>query len=87
MNNKTFSRFEMGKVMSPAECVMLPSCAVVMLLLKLFIIIFHCIGRSVLSDVMSVGVINVDVVHDKRGFFSDQLGLQTIQNTGRRGLT
>jgi hypothetical protein len=54
--------------MSPSECVMLPSCAVVMLLLKLLIRV-NCIRGSVLSDAMSVDVINVDVVHDKRGSF------------------
>jgi hypothetical protein len=73
--------------MSPAECVsvMLPVLSSI-LLLKLLIIV-NCIRGSVLSDAMSVGVINVDVVHDKRGFFPDQLGLQTMQNIGRRGLT
>jgi hypothetical protein len=47
---------------------MLPSCALVMLLLKLFIIVNY-IGGSVLSKTMSVGVINVHVVHYKRGSF------------------
>jgi hypothetical protein len=55
--------------MSPSErVVMLPSCAVVMLLLKLWIIV-NCIGGSVLSDGMSVDVINIEVVQDKRGSF------------------
>jgi hypothetical protein len=70
--------------MSPSESY--ASCAVFMLLLKLLIVV-NCIGGSVLSDAMSVGAINVEVVHDKRGFVPDQLGLQIIQNIGRRGLT
>jgi hypothetical protein len=78
--NKTFSLFEMGKVILCFLC-----CGHAAL--KSLHHLPNCIRGSVLSDAMSVGVINVDVVHDKIGFFPDQFGLQTMQKISRRGLT